>query len=96
MVHGAADDIEDPSEAHFSWEESFAEARRVNGNAPNAIEVARPRHSSCCGARNLVHRKVASGGGAPSARYVIDRVGHTWQSCTHCHTDDFVIEQFSD
>jgi poly(3-hydroxybutyrate) depolymerase len=94
MVHGARDDAEDPSTEHFSWEESYAEARRVNGNRTNRQVAA--CHSSCCDPTKLVHRKVASEGAAPSARYVVDRVGHSWQVCEQCHTDDFVIEQFSD
>lgn len=95
MVHGALDDPDDPaapSATHYTWEDSYLLARSVNGNTAN--EPAVPRHATCCGADHAVHLKVASGGPAPSARCRVDGVGHVWQSCADCHTDDFVIERF--
>lgn len=95
MVNGTLDDPDDPAQpsgTHYSWEESYAQARAVNGNTSNVAMPA--RHAACCDPAQLVRLKVAGGGVAPSARYVVEQAGHTWLACDTCHTDDFFIEQF--
>jgi hypothetical protein len=95
MVHGTEDEPDgslDASTEHFSWEETYAEARRVNGNTANA-----PSKSAyaTCGESYQVRLKVASGGRAPSARYEVEGMAHEWLSRDSCHTDDLVIERFA-
>lgn len=96
MVNGVLDDPDhdvNGPRTNYSWVDSYAEARAVNGNTVNVS--ATPRHLTCCGSENYVGLKVASGGDAPSARYTVDGVGHVWQSCPDCHTDDLVIDRFT-
>lgn len=99
LVHGMLDRPDDeplaPGEqrVNYSWVDSYAEARAVNGNTGN--QEAPPRHATCGGAGRVVRMNVASGGSAPSARITIDGVGHVWVSRPDCHTDDFVIERFT-
>jgi poly(3-hydroxybutyrate) depolymerase len=95
MINGANDSPDDESTGsgeHFSWQESYAQARLVNGNTVNEPVVS--GYSVCGEPSNLVRLKIASGGKAPAARYVVEGVGHVWQSCESCHTDDLVIERF--
>lgn len=95
LVHGMLDEPDeapDKSRISYSWVDSYAEARKVNGNTAN--KSADPPLPTCCGENNFVRLKVASGGAKPSARYTVDQVDHVWQCCDTCHTDDLVIERF--
>lgn len=95
MINGTNDSPDDESTGsgeHFSWQESYAQARVVNENTIH--DRVDSNYSVCGDSSNQVHLKIASGGKAPSARYVVEGVGHVWQSSKTCHTDDLVIERF--
>jgi poly(3-hydroxybutyrate) depolymerase len=93
-VNGTKDDPDEdviaPREK-YSWVDSYAEARAINGNTMN--DDATPGQATLC--RHVVQLKVAAGGSAPSARYVIDGGGHEWHACSDGHTDDLIIERFA-
>lgn len=93
MVHGSGDkpDGTDP-EDNYSWEESYAQARMVNGNTTTSSKP--DTRIECLRRTYNIRLKCASGGLASSARYLVEGMGHEWVNCTEFHTDDLVMERF--
>ncbi|MGZ0020697.1 hypothetical protein [Nitrosomonas sp. wSCUT-2] len=95
MINGDSDSPDGEStesSEHFSWQESYAQARLVNENTINEPSIS--SFPVCGESSNKVRLKIASAGKAPTARYVVEGVGHVWQCSETCHTDDLVIERF--
>lgn len=78
---------------HFSRQDCFTKFKEANGHT-DSIDV-NITQTTCCGTSKTVTVKDGVGGVKPTRRMIIANLGHVWQSCLDCHTDDFVIDLFT-